>query len=69
MRSSLIQNSDEVLLLNNDKPFHSETLFDMARSGRISSMHSVFELEVIGPNEKALVIVGDSWEWISNKRI
>ncbi len=31
-------------------------------------MHISFG-KVIGPDEKALIAVGDSWEWTSNKRL
>lgn len=47
----------------------SEGLASLARSGRVSAAQSLFDLELIGPNEKALVAVGDAWEWVQAKRL
>ena len=47
----------------------SEGLASLARTGRVPSAQSLFDLELIGPNEKALVAVGDSWEWVQAKRL
>jgi len=41
----------------------------LARAGRVSSSHSLFDLELISANEKALVAVGDAWEWIQTRRL
>ena len=46
-----------------------EGLASLARTGRVSSAQSLFDLELIAPNEKALVAVGDSWEWVQAKRL
>ena len=46
-----------------------EGLASLARTGRVPSAQSLFDLELIGPNEKALVAVGDSWEWVQAKRL
>lgn len=56
---------------SNSKIGHSNVgLAALARSGRILySAQSFFDLEVISPQEKALTIVGDAWEWVSNKRL
>eukprot|EP01034_Spumella_vulgaris_P025829 gene25829-32325_t len=35
----------------------------LARSGRLSAAQSIFDLEIIGPDEKALIAVGDAWDW------
>lgn len=52
-----------------NKPGDSEGLASLARSGRVSAAQSLFDLELIGPNEKALVAVGDAWEWVQAKRL
>ena len=41
----------------------------LARTGKVPSSHSLFDLELIGPTEKALVAVGDAWEWVQAKRL
>ena len=41
----------------------------LARSGRISANHCLFDLELIAPNKKALIAVGDTWEWVQAKRL
>jgi hypothetical protein len=50
-------------------PGDSEGLASLARTGRVSAAQSLFDLELIGPNEKALVAVGDAWEWVQAKRL
>jgi hypothetical protein len=53
-------------------PFHGggAGLAALARAGKLSPSQPMFDLEIIGPNEKALVAVGDTWEWIqANKRL
>eukprot|EP01042_Synura_sphagnicola_P002258 gene2258-2700_t len=32
-------------------------------------VRSMFELELTGPNEKTLVVVGDNWDWVQSKRM
>ena len=34
-----------------------------------SKQHGIFDIETISPNEKALFVVGDSWEWLMSKRV
>ncbi len=46
-----------------------EGLASLARTGRVPAAQSLFDLELIAPNEKALVAVGDSWEWVQAKRL
>jgi hypothetical protein len=41
----------------------------LARAGRVPASHSMFDLELIGPTDKALVAVGDAWEWVQAKRL
>jgi len=41
----------------------------LARTGKVPASHSLFDLELIGPTEKALVAVGDAWEWVQAKRL
>jgi Leucine-rich repeat (LRR) protein len=44
-------------------------LATQARTGKITNNQSLLDLEMIGPNEKALIAVGDSWEWVQSKRL
>jgi Leucine-rich repeat (LRR) protein len=59
-------------MLNNEistsSSFHGG-LAALARAGKLPSSQSLFDLEIIGPNEKALVAVGDTWEWVQAKRL
>ncbi len=41
----------------------------LARAGRIPATQSLFDLELIGATEKALVAAGDAWEWVQAKRL
>ena len=48
----------------------SQGMISLARSGKLSSLtQSMFDLEVIGPTEKALIIVGENWEWVQTRRL
>jgi hypothetical protein len=50
-------------------PIAGQGIASLARTGRISAHHSFFDLELITQNEKALVAVGESWEWVQAKRL
>lgn len=38
-------------------------------SGNAIPTKSMFELEVTGPNEKSLLLVGETWDWMQSKRM
>ena len=54
---------------NAGKDLSNHGIAALARAGRVPSSHSLFDLELVAPNEKALVAVGDSWEWVQTKRL
>ena len=39
-------------------------LVSLARQGKLPAAQSLFDIEILGANDKALVVVGDSWDWI-----
>ena len=41
----------------------------LARSGKVPNSQSLFDVELIGPVEKALVVVGETWDWVQAKRL
>lgn len=47
----------------------STGLAALARTGKLNSSQSMFDLEITGPNEKALIAVGDVWEWVQARRL
>lgn len=67
------------------KIFNTNSVFDLEVSGLIttaflvlsclvlflsySCLHVMACVKIIGPDEKALIAVGDSWEWTPNKRL
>ena len=52
-----------------DGGYQNRGMAALARAGRIPATQCLFDLELIGATEKALVAVGDAWEWIQAKRL
>lgn len=46
-----------------------ESLAAMARMGKLSTTRDFIDIEIIGPDEKALIAVGELWDWTCSRRL
>lgn len=45
------------------------SLVSLAKAGRLSKTQSLFDVEIINNEEKAIIAIGDGWEWNVPKRL